>query len=561
MIGNKEKLLDKPNRVIAANISNNEIDNINRDNTQGDNDNNYIFYDSERIYSEQLVFNATLNQNNNYKVLVFSDKKASFDFLCVKIAECFEKFENFSNLEGLKAINLYKKNDKGEIIKFPQIGNIGAYISKGDNIFCDLSSEDYWIKARINIYIEKKHYNSFSFDFKSRTDITIKKMNSSIIKFVINYFLDQRHKIKDKYHYIMEKILFKFSKSDIIYNYKSDLSQSILLNKISEYFDYTSQITYTFHFSSLETILIKQLQSVTKCYKYLMQTRLLQFREFENVEMLKESKIFTREYKYVMKFINYIFDHSIYKRENVSELFYIYNSYNSLQNFIDRNELSKKKLLVIIPKTYEYVSYYNDDNSNARSMSKLSLSKSPIFEKKIKRSSSFLETSKNSVEFLFERDKEIQIQVNNVIKQNDKEIEKNTKIQSQGNEIFESENYGVDSISSSLHIQNLRNTSRYDNLCKEFKKSLKEKKYLENIDSSYNLKLEVNSIEKALIPQFRKYQIIKEENSMTLETIPSLKGVQVNEPALIKLIKEICTFILTLGIIIVIIIIVLFCTL
>ena len=43
MIGNKEKLLDKPNRVIASNISNNGIDNINRDNTQGDNDNNYIF--------------------------------------------------------------------------------------------------------------------------------------------------------------------------------------------------------------------------------------------------------------------------------------------------------------------------------------------------------------------------------------------------------------------------------------------------------------------------------------------------------------------------------------
>ena len=526
MIGNKERLIDNNKTVLSAS-SNNIINNTRNDSTQYDNDDNFIFYDSKRQFTEQIVFHAVLNKNNSYKVIVYVDKGASMDFVCVKIAESFEKFDNFSGLEGLKAINVSKRSDKGEVINISQNGSV-ENIMNNDVIYCDLISEEYWISTRINFIVDNERMNAISFEFKCRTDITVKKMNSILLKFGINYFIDQRHKEQDKYHYVLSKILFKLSNNQTRFDY-DDTGEidSVFQSKISEFFDYSSNITFTITFKSLESVLFNQLQINTQPLRTITHNRLNEFKEFISLESMKSHGAFLPEYKYILKFNDNIFNHSIYKRKNVSEMFYLYNTYNTLQNYIDRKELSKEKMIIIIPKLYESITY-NDDNSNSIRMSKMSLDTTPHL--KSKRSSSFLENSKNSIEVRYEED----------------------------NEMKNDSNTASENASTSLHFNNLRNTSRYGNLCKEFKKSYKEKKFLEYLSTNYPIRLNGDGIEKVLIPQFRKMKVISVDEDVPFMGDSLLEDTYHKDLSTQKLIKEIISFIVLVGIIIIIVIALIF---
>ena len=208
-------------------------------------------------------------------------------------------------------------------------------------------------------------------------------------------------------------------------------------------------------------------------------------------------------------------------------MFYLYNTYNTLQNYIDRKELSKEKMIIIIPKLYESITY-NDDNSNSIRMSKMSLDTTPHL--KSKRSSSFLENSKNSIEVRYEED----------------------------NEMKNDSNTASENASTSLHFNNLRNTSRYGNLCKEFKKSYKEKKFLEYLSTNYPIRLNGDGIEKVLIPQFRKMKVISVDEDVPFMGDSLLEDTYHKDLSTQKLIKEIISFIVLVGIIIIIVIALIF---
>ena len=110
MLGGKkpklnEKLIDKQSQQEAENEQ-------------------FIFYNdfqNEKKFQQQIEIQAILNSNNAYKVMVIIDQKSTINYLCKKIAEQMEKFQEYTNLEGLKAINLTKKTEKG-VIKIPSSG-------------------------------------------------------------------------------------------------------------------------------------------------------------------------------------------------------------------------------------------------------------------------------------------------------------------------------------------------------------------------------------------------------------------------------------------------------
>ena len=71
-----------------------------------------------------------LKSNNATRVMILIDIKYRFllfrstlNFLSVKIADYMEHFPEYSNLEGLKAINITKKTEKG-LINIPESGEI-----------------------------------------------------------------------------------------------------------------------------------------------------------------------------------------------------------------------------------------------------------------------------------------------------------------------------------------------------------------------------------------------------------------------------------------------------
>lgn len=191
----------------------------------------YKFYDYENKPKERIEIQAILNNNNAYKVIVvLDDKSMTIEYLCVKIAEQMEKFHEFENLEGLKAVNLTKKSEKG-LIKLPITGEIIDFISDGDIIYCDLNTQEYWVKTTIRMSSPNSNL-LIKLDIKFRLDTIIKKLRFLLMKLGINFWIDSASNLDDQNHYILTSFNFKTqkSKSNIEYNI-GDLKKGLLVEK------------------------------------------------------------------------------------------------------------------------------------------------------------------------------------------------------------------------------------------------------------------------------------------------------------------------------------------
>ena len=190
----------------------------------------YKFYDENKP-QERIQIEAILNKNNSYKVLVIiNDKNSTIDYLCMEIAEQMEKYSQFENLEGLKAINLTKKTEKG-LLKLPITGEISEFISNGDAIYCDLITEEYWVKSTIKINSINTNL-IINLDIKFRLESMIKKLRFLLMKLGINYWIDTVSELDDHYHYIFTSLNFKTlkAKNNIEYNL-SDLKKGVSIEK------------------------------------------------------------------------------------------------------------------------------------------------------------------------------------------------------------------------------------------------------------------------------------------------------------------------------------------
>lgn len=180
----------------------------------------FIFYNvsQEKKLHQLIEIQVILESDNSHKVMVIIDKKSTVQYLCMKIAEKMEKFHQFANLEGLKAINLTKRTEKGTV-KIPNSGEIKDFIVCDDVIYCDLSTQEYWVKTVI-----KLHSNSsrliITMDIKHRLDTYFKKLKFLLTKLAINFWADYAKGQADNCHYIFTSMNFKTlkSKNNFVYN-------------------------------------------------------------------------------------------------------------------------------------------------------------------------------------------------------------------------------------------------------------------------------------------------------------------------------------------------------
>lgn len=201
MLGGKKKLKEK--LIVKESLrADDEVSNLNIFIFQ-----EYIFINPQKKLAQQIEIQVILNANNNNKVIIIIDKKSTIDYLCVKIAEDLEKFQEYASLEGSKAVNLRKWSDKG-MIKIPNTGEIKDYINDGDLIYCDLYTNQYWVKTIIKL-------NSFNLkltitlDIKFRLETLIEKIKFLLLKLGINFWMDYNKGMNDFSHYIFKSIHFK----------------------------------------------------------------------------------------------------------------------------------------------------------------------------------------------------------------------------------------------------------------------------------------------------------------------------------------------------------------
>lgn len=124
-----------------------------------------------------------------------------------------EHFPMYSNLEGLKAINITKRSDKG-IVNIPTdtSGEIKDYLENGNILYCDLKTDEYWIKTSLNLFSNQKKL-SISLDIKNKLNLPMKKLKMLLIKTSLNFWIDFCKNNNDEFHYIFVDSTCKTLKS------------------------------------------------------------------------------------------------------------------------------------------------------------------------------------------------------------------------------------------------------------------------------------------------------------------------------------------------------------
>jgi hypothetical protein len=126
-------------------------------NSHSENDSKFIYYAKSEEFISQLEIYVKPNNYPNKKILIVIKSEEDFTELNSKIEQNLRTNSEFKNINGLKVENLYKIQNESKII-LPTDGPIYEYLKSGDIIYCDITSDEFWIKTyfKITTYNYKK---------------------------------------------------------------------------------------------------------------------------------------------------------------------------------------------------------------------------------------------------------------------------------------------------------------------------------------------------------------------------------------------------------------------
>jgi hypothetical protein len=141
-----------------------------------------------------------------------------------------EKFPEYANLEGLKACNLTKRTEKGNI-KISNSEEIKDEINHDDTLYFDLMTEEYWINTTIKMH-SSNCMLTIALDIKFRTETFFTNLKFLLIKFGIMFWMEHSKGRDDFYHYIFTNAKFKTlkSKNNMEFNVM-DINKSLHIGK------------------------------------------------------------------------------------------------------------------------------------------------------------------------------------------------------------------------------------------------------------------------------------------------------------------------------------------
>ena len=231
----------------------------------------------------------------------------------MKIADYMEHFPVYSNLEGLKAINIMKRTEKGNVnIPIDTGGEVKDYLENGNVIYCDLKTDEYWINTSLNMFSNQKKL-SISLDIKNRLEMPMKKLKMLLIKTGLNFWIDFCKNKIDEFHYIYVDATCKTSKAKQNLDFQiEDLAKTTQVDEckirrfyflvlIGDVFDFSSEIICNFKLISIEELIFMELNKL-KAQDF---SNKFKFEDFQQVsfEEFISSKKFEEELRTVQKLI------------------------------------------------------------------------------------------------------------------------------------------------------------------------------------------------------------------------------------------------------------------
>ena len=248
----------------ALNVSaeKNKGDSIDRDlsNTHSGIYSKFIYYAKTEEFISQLEIYIKPNNYPDKKFLIITKSEADFKELYFNIKENLKSISDFQNVAGLRIENLYKLQNQNRI-NLPKEGNISEYIKSGDIIYCDIITDEYWIKT----YYKMQAYNYkkiIKLEFKIPKKMAFKQIKLILLKAGIELLLDEikTNNLNNSFNYFVKEIKYhnkkrKKSHTNIEYEF-------IGLNKKTKHLDNKNEILVTLKLGIFEGLIHEQLASM-----------------------------------------------------------------------------------------------------------------------------------------------------------------------------------------------------------------------------------------------------------------------------------------------------------
>ena len=218
-------------------------------------DSKFIFYAKSEQFISKLEIYVQPNNYRNIKKLILIKNEADFKELSSLIVESFKSASEFKNISGLRVENLYKIQNEDRIF-LPNKGYISDYLKSGDIIYCDITSEELWIKTYFKI-IAYKFKKIIKLEYKIKKKMKFKQIKLILLKAGIELFWEElkQNNLNNTFNYYVQNIKFNNKKRQ-----KSQTGFELLdFNKQLRYLDNNDEILVNIQFGIFEELIHKQL--------------------------------------------------------------------------------------------------------------------------------------------------------------------------------------------------------------------------------------------------------------------------------------------------------------
>ena len=247
----------------------------------------FIFYDDKKKFTNQIEIYISLTNYNNKKLLVIIGNESSLEQLNNQIIESLESFPEFKNINGIKVEGIYKINNDDKLY-LPQEGKVRDFLNSGDILYCNLITDEYWIKTYFNI-------QSFNFkkiiklEYKLKKKMRYKRFKLMLMKGGIDLFVENIKSSKsfNEFNYYIKLFEFKIKKHKkvITHNIHIKHKDKMTIDKI---INFSSEIIVILKFELFEKLIHKNIK-ITK-NNFRNNLRVNEYNELSFEEIINDSK-------------------------------------------------------------------------------------------------------------------------------------------------------------------------------------------------------------------------------------------------------------------------------
>ena len=218
-------------------------------------DSKFIYYAKTEEFISQLEIYVKPTNCQNKKVLIVIKSEEDFKDLIFQIEQNLKSISEFKNIAGLKVQNIYKIQNESKLI-LPTDGPIYEYLKSGDIIYCDVISDEFWIKTyfKIATYNYKK---IIKLEYKFQKKTKFKQIKLILLKAGIGIFWEELKKnyIDNSFNYFVKQIKFNNNRRK-----KSQAGFELInFNKRLKYLDASVEIFVNLQFGYFEELIHEQL--------------------------------------------------------------------------------------------------------------------------------------------------------------------------------------------------------------------------------------------------------------------------------------------------------------